>query len=802
MSCVNVGKILTTVIIGLSVLSGCQSSEQRAVDREKFGIELFEKGEYFKAKLEFNSALKEDGTLSTSYYYLAMINEKNNNFIAMKQNLIRAVKLGPENIDARIKLGNAYLLFNDLSAALIEADEILQRPEENHNASALKAAVFIKQKKQGEALAILDDILKKQPDFIEAISLKALIFMQNDKFDSALSLVSPAIDSGIDDISLHMLKIQLDAKRNNIAAVIADYERLTKLYPKNIEFKFALAKVYFQSNKKQEAEKLLRDVVNSNPSEIQPKIVLLELLKNISKEKVVEQVKIDNATNKNKPEILLKLSEWLMANRYFSEATSLLVNIENNESSDALKQQAKLILAMIAFHNNELDKSNVILDELIVINSENLQAKLLKAKIHVALEEYDEALTLLKKVLWGNPNSDEALVLIAQIELIKGNPVKADNKFREALDINPVNMTALLPVINRALRNKDIDFASDLITKAIKIQPNNLALQKEAVEIKIISRDWDGANEILAVHEKQPQGRVPAKFLKARVFLKQGECTQAISGFKEVLQLAPNFPDALRQMATCYEKTQQRSEMLSYMQTFLASNPKNISAYLILGKIYLLNNKVEQAITIYNQALAINKQHPQIYAALAKAYKQQDDDKKAIETYKQGLVETPNNARLSIYLASSYEKIKEYENAAAVYESLLTADPKLEIAINNYAALLVDGIGDNNSIEKAHQLVANFRNSENPFYLDSFAWVELKLGNVKNAVPLLEKVNNMADVPVFKYHLGVAYHEQGNDAGAVAQLSQAVGTGKKKGDFAELERAQKLLNELSVAKKF
>jgi len=274
---------LIVIIISIGIFSGCQDSRQRAEEREKHGIELFENGKYKKAALEFNSALKEDGTLATTYYYLALLNEKNRKYEAMKSNLIQAVKFAPEHIDARIKLGRTYLLFNDLEAALIESDEILKLSNDNADGLLLKAAVFIKQDKQGDALTLIEEVLQKQPDYVEAISLKALVLMQNEQFDSALMLVNPAIDSGVDDISLHLLKIQLDAKQKNIDAVIEDYERLAKLYPDNKEFKFALAKIYTQANRKQDAENLLREMVNAEPLEIQPKLILLDFLNSLGK---------------------------------------------------------------------------------------------------------------------------------------------------------------------------------------------------------------------------------------------------------------------------------------------------------------------------------------------------------------------------------------------------------------------------------------------------------------------------------------------------------------------------------------
>ncbi len=293
-----------------------------------------------------------------------------------------------------------------------------------------------------------------------------------------------------------------------------------------------------------------------------------------------------------------------------------------------------------------------------------------------------------------------------------------------------------------------------------------------------------------------------AKFLASRSKQEQGKFPEAIAGFKEILRFTPDYPDVLRQMATCYEMLHQRKEMINFMTSFMEANPRHITAHLILGQLLLLNKNYTQAISTYERALDIDKKLPQIYVALATAYIEQKDYKKAVSLYKKGLEKNPNNVRLSIYLASAYEKNHQYQKAIALYESLLAINPSLEIATNNYVVLLVDVFGDEKNIEKARKLAVKFKNSENPFYLDSYAWIELKSGNVTEALPLLEKVNIMSSqVAVFKYHLGLAYYEQGNNAKALSYLRQAIDLGKKNGGFDENKLAEQLLEKLSINKK-
>lgn len=800
MRIVRLSNKLMAFVIVITMLSACQNSAQRAEEHQKFGTELFKKGKYRKAALEFNSALKEDGTMAVSYYYLALLNEKNRNFKGMRANLKRAIQYDPEYIEARIELGKVQLLFNDLDAVLIEADEILKYSKDNVDGVLLKAGAFVKQNKEEDALALIEGILQKQPGYVDAISLKALILMKNEQFDSALQLINPIIDSGVDDISLHLLKIKLDAKQKDINAVIVDYQRLAKLYPKNQEFKIALAKIFSQADRKEEAEKILREIVAAEPLEMQRKLVLLDFLNSLDKERVIVQLQKYTDENQDKPGKLFQLCQWLYQNSYLQETKVFLSKIDISDKSKKIYRKVTLLLAKVHFQSKELEKSTVLLDELIQNDSENLQAQILKAKIYLIQGNMDKAKALLTKVVWANPKSDESLVLMAQIELAKGLSENADKKYREALEINPANLNALTAVVNRVLRNNDKEYASELIRNALKLRPNNVALLRDLAEIKMLSSDWDGAKEILESLQKQPEGDLLAKFLTGKLYKEQGDCTQAVSVYKEVLTVSADFPDVLRQMASCYELMGQRPQLIAYMTSFMEKNPKNIVSYLIMGQLLTLDNNVEKAEELYKQALNINNKIPQIYAALAKLHDKQNNHEKVIETYKLGLEQNVNNVRLSIYLAAAYQNVAKYAEAAAIYESLLAVNPNLEIVINNYAALLVDFISDTASLEKARQLVVRFEHSDNPFYLDSFAWTELKSGNVNVAIPLLEKVNIMAQLAVFKFHLGVAYHEQGNNAGAVAQLQQAVDLGKKKGGFDESELALQLLEKLSIAK--
>ncbi|NOT86458.1 MAG: tetratricopeptide repeat protein, partial [Methylococcaceae bacterium] len=203
---------LNCVLLLLSLsLIGCQKAEEKANDRLKLGVELFKQGDYKKAQLELKSAIQADGSVAGSYYYMALLNEKDGQFKAMKENLAQAVALDPSNIDARLKYGKVLLIFNEPAKALAQATETLKIASDNLEVLTLKAAALIKQKNSTEALAIIENILQKNPQYSSASALKVVILMENKAFEQALALVESAIKMDLNNLELHLLKIQIDA---------------------------------------------------------------------------------------------------------------------------------------------------------------------------------------------------------------------------------------------------------------------------------------------------------------------------------------------------------------------------------------------------------------------------------------------------------------------------------------------------------------------------------------------------------------------------------------------------------------
>jgi tetratricopeptide (TPR) repeat protein len=98
------------------------------------------------------------------------------------------------------------------------------------------------------------------------------------------------------------------------------------------------------------------------------------------------------------------------------------------------------------------------------------------------------------------------------------------------------------------------------------------------------------------------------------------------------------------------------------------------------------------------------------------------------------------------------------------------------------------------------QLTEKFKDSDQNFYKDTYAWALIKQGSVNEGIRILNQIIAISpDVPVFRYHLGIAHYENGNSSSAINDIKQALELEKKYGNFSDKKEAEKLLEEI-VAK--
>lgn len=791
---------ILSIAMGVLFLTGCHTQEETAEKHLDKGKELFEKGEYDKAILELKTSSQAEDQRGDTYYYMALLDEKTNNFKSMKQNLLRTLELDANHLEARQKLGKIHLLFGDLDKALEQAEFILTKKPDDANARLLKASVYMSQSKRNEAAEIVDNVLKVEQKNIDALSLKAALHFDADDFDKALDTINIALAIDNKNLPLRLFKIKIYAKKNNIDGVISDYKELINIYPDAENFKLSLASIYSMTDKLDLAEILLRDIVEKYKDKLEPKISLLEFLNAKVKDRVVPEFdKMVTNAGQQSP-VILELSKWMLASGYGDAAANGLKKVADLERNSNIGLTAQTILAEIALNNKQLAEVENTLNAILQVNSDFVDANLLKSRLLLTQNKVDEAIELLNKVVWTKNDSDNAYMLLGQAYTLKRDQKQADKNFKQALDLNPANLGAFVPVYGSYLQANQKETARQYLDKALKAKPNQFTLLSTKADLDIAEKKWDDAQDVVQKITLFSKNKAVPKYLQANILQGRGKYSEAAAMYEALLAEFPDHLNSMVNLARCYEALKLRHKALSFLEAHHDKNKDDLNVVGVLADIYVADKDYLKAKDLLSKQI---KQTPaksvSLYLALAKieaAIRKSSDG--ARDIYLKGLENNPDDPQLSMALAGLYEQTGNKVGARKLYEDLLVKNPDIDLAVNNLASLLIESEKEED-VAKGVQLAEKFKDADNPYYQDTYAWGLVKSGKLSEGLAILESlIVKEPKVPEIRYHLGVGHYKNANRATAISEIKQAMSLSEKQQrDFVGKEDAQKLLKDLS-----
>lgn len=795
-------KKLLLISVCAVALSGCHGSAEKTQAHLTKGINFYKQGDNAKARIELKNVLQLDNKKAEAYYYLALVDEKDQNWRGMLDNLKQTVSLSPKNNEARIKLGQMFLAGNKehFEQVTEQAEAILKNSPNDPGALTLKAGILNKQKKPDEAIALLDTILKAHPDFQDALNLKANVYVSKNDFVSALAIVNKSLAIKRDDLSLYILKLHIHDKAQDKAALEQDYLDIIKQFPDKLDFNYTLARYYTMLGQNDKAVKVLQDTIAKNPNEIMPKLTFVDYLLEQDHKQVEPTIQKYLAQHVNEPELLFRLANFYLQEKKTAEAKQQLNLIISTKKDSKEALNAQLLLAQLALTEDKSPQHEAItamIKAILDVNPLHLDALMLKAKITLSNKLYDDGIAELRNILTNYPKSDEALILLAQTYLVKKSPELAEESFHKALEINPNNFEALKYVLSKLMQNKDYVRASEVVQKAQSARPRDLRLLEMQAQIKLAADDWAEVKKIAETFSTAPEGSAFTSYLNGRILQNEQKYAAAVTKYQEALTANPDLLDALQGIIQSNEKLNQRAATFTYIDTYMKAHPDNQTLFFIKANLLAEDKRPDQAIKVLTEATTKWPKIPQLYKDLARLYSLPKEVDQVIAVYKTALSNIPDSIEFTMSLAGAYEVKEDYASSLKLYEDLLAKHTDLNDAANNIASLLLDHYPTKENLERATKLAERFAKSENPYFLDTYAWSLFKSGRYDESVQALQKViAKNSDVPVFRYHLGAAYHKTNHDTAATSELEQALSLGEKSGGFVEKKLAEDLLKEL------
>jgi cellulose synthase operon protein C len=684
----------------------------------------------------------------------------------------KLIALDSNKPDGHTMKAAALLMMNKLAEAETEANTALTLKPHDEDATIVLASQRARQKKFDEAEAIVEEALQINPKSVQLLGFKLkLLADQNRKTEveqvlrqlieldptnpgHVLLLANELTAAGrlpeareefrravaVNKDSQLLLAAYADFLEKQVGTdeAIDEAKRLAGQYKGNALYSFLLARLYIRANRLDEADVLLKQLVE-------------ELER--SSDKLDAQVELARIT-------LLR-----------GDQQGALDQLATILRADSKNQSALTLRAGIKLQNGKFDESIADARAILSDSPTSTAALAILAKAYTATSEEELAIGALRKLARVMPNSVDVHKQLAGL-LVMRAPDEALKALDAAIVLSP----------------------GDAELKAQKAQI--LIYTKRWDQGEVIGQDL-AANDATAGlgHQILGEAALARQDFPAAIT----ELQTAIDHGRSFSIVGPKLMEAYRRsgepVTAARTGTGAPSQAEQLLLDRLAKDPKDADALALLSEQREDKGDLDSAKDLLRQAIEAKPGERNPYLNLARIQKNEGKLKEAADTLQLASARFPDDSLVQESLAIGYELMQDYDAAKLAYENVLAKWPNDIVAANNLAMLIADiWPTDKVLLDRARVLVEEFRNSNNPTLIDTLGWVQVRLGNIDDAAIILKKaVTLQPDNQQAQYHYAMAMSLKGlNDLARGAMVKALSGDP----DFRGIEAAKQLAASL------
>ncbi len=680
--------------------------------------------------MEFRAAADIDKDSAGAHWGLARAFENLGQFNEALEELRKTTEIAPDNLDAKTKLGNYYLLIQPPMLPETEKilEEIFAKDAGFIEGHILKASLLATQgKPEKEVLEVLNQAIALNPNRTESYISLARYFMKQDKAKEAEAAiqkgisVNPAAALGYVEYGRFLVFADRPAEAE------AQFKKATEVEPQNIEAREAVAEYYVAQKQFDKAEIAYKDLVQIQENSPEARVALANFYAQVGRTN--DAVTIFNEILAEKPEYV----------------------------------RARYRLGEIYLDQKETAKVSEQIDALLKINDKDAEALLLRARLDLQDNKADEAVKDLEEILKKMPSHRDALFFMTEAKLALGQTDQARAFIGDLDKYHPNYLRTRLLKIQAAFADGDaanaFRLANELFETSKGIVPDAATMTQEINELRIralsarglanlqLGKLAESKTDLLEVLKNSPKSS-GAMVNLAKVFIAEKNPPEALKLYENALAVdAKNF-DALSGTIGVLNRQKQFAAAHAKVDEFLAKNldRKDVSAALhyLKSDVFIAEKNNDSAAAELQKAIESDENYLPAYSTYAALLIAKNQTDAAIEQYKKAVAKKPS-ATVYTLLGMLEEARSNAPEAEKNYRRALEITPETPIAANNLAWLIADG-GQGN-LDEALQLAQKTVNTNSNVagYYDTLGWVYFKKGLYSPAVEQLKKAVALDD---------------------------------------------------------
>lgn len=744
-----------------------------------------------------------------------------------------ALKLAPDHTEVHLALAQLALADRDINLAMDHIDLGLKKDPKHIETLSLKGDLLRLSGKQADAVAVYRDILKIDPlQTNPRLTLASIAIADNNlaearkEVDATLKIVPNSLQARYTQALISYQEKKIEVARDQLAAVL-------KSAPEFGPALMLGGSIEYQLGNLQTAETYLNKVAKAAPNNLNAIRLLAATQLRLGRPDDAERTLApalqspavkDAGVMVVAGEIALTKKNFAQASKWFEQAAQLnpesaairtelgisrmaqgddraMADLQQASTMDGGSQRADTLIILKQLDSKQYDAALASIAVLEKKQAANPLVWNYRAAAYMGKKDVTRARESFTQALKLDPAFFPAAANLAQLDLQAKQPDAARKRFEGVLKADPKHLGAMLALADLALRNKDEKSYLDWLSKAANAHPQELQPRIALARYQLAKGDKNKAlataRDAVNSNPKNPA----ALDLLGTTQLALGDTTNAIASFRKLVDIQPGLAAPQVQLAKAFIISKDLAAARSALLEARRIQPELLEAAIMLGGVEIQAARFDEAFKLAKQiqmqqpglsaghllegdVAFARKDYPAAIAAFDKAFQIQPSGElrarqltvfNAAQRSEEGekhllswLATHPKDARARAALAENLVRRKQYAAAIEHYQLLNTQSPGNLVVLNNLAWSLAE-LNDKRALTYAEQALKQA--PDNPAVLDTYGWLQTRLGNPTKGLESLKKAQAKApDAAEIQWHLAYTLNANGDKARARQEL--------------------------------
>jgi tetratricopeptide (TPR) repeat protein len=479
------------------------------------------------------------------------------------------------------------------------------------------------------------------------------------------------------------------------------YEKALLCDEESEYIKRSLAILLIKMDQKEQAARVLEQIISKNPQDIENRILLAKVYSSLGRIDEAAAIYQSLLEIKEDHDTLLLLGTLYAQNREYDKAQKILnrlIRVEGDsylayyylarlyrelqyydkaadsyEKALELNWFERLAYELAEFYEDrqEYEKAIRVYQSIVNEGESSDMAKTRLVNLYLTLEENDKALELLRDLRSVLPESHSVDLTMSRILLSQEKYDEAIMILEDVVQTNP-ELTIVRYLLGMAYyRNNDSREAEE----QLKFIPPESTLYEDSVflQVRILSEsnNYAGAIDLLQKQISDAATRKSSFYiLLASLHRENEEIEQGRAVYEQGIRLYPDDIDLLYNYGIFLEKIGEQDNAMTKMQAVLALDPDNGAALNYIGYTWADNNVyLEKALEYIKKAVELLPEDGYVRDSLGWVYYKLGEVEQAIIELEKAAEMVGNDPVIKEHLGDVYMQAEQFEKALAAYEA-------------------------------------------------------------------------------------------------------------------------------------